>query len=73
LHSQLVVLGWVRDGEEQTVVPGALAVGVAEMSVCVLRIVTLEEATDEPICGAFSVHHLEFLSVPDDATHFKVF
>ena len=73
MHSQLVVLGWVRDGEEQTVVPGALAVLVTEVSVGVLTVVSVEEASDEAVGCTLTVHHLEFLGVPDDDTHLEVF
>ena len=43
------------------------------MSVSVLPIVALEEAADETISGALTVHHLELLSVPDNDADFKVF
>ena len=73
LHSELIIFARMGEGEQQTVIPIALAVLVAEVGISVLPVVRVEEASDEAIGCAFSVHHLQLFRSPNDNTHLEVF
>jgi len=66
LQVEAVVLAWELFLEQETVVEAGLASLATVMTICLLRIVRVEEGSDKDIRSAFIVHHLNLFGIPDD-------
>lgn len=72
LQGHSIVLSGVLFFEQETIVETSLTSLATVMAISLKSILRVEIGSEEDIRGTLGVHHLDFLGVPNDKTHFEL-
>jgi len=72
LQGHSIVLSGELLFEEETIVETSLTSLATVMAISLKSILSVEKGSEEDVGGTFRVHHLDFLGVPNDKTHFEL-